>query len=422
MPRVSIQPKPLRRVGALEPALAANVCARFSSSANLRWPLALLTGAGLAIHSFYNLTQVDLGVDTTHVQTFYLPIPDDRPKEAAQITAYYQRMIASLKAVPGMLGVSVSTGLPLEGAGFGMPFTIAGQPDFADPSQRPGAGFGMVTPDYFKTYGAQIVRGRSFTDQDIAGTVHVIMVNEEFVRKYLKGKDPLQQRINVEELIPGVTKLGPAITWQIVGVYHDIRGGNFRNENPEMQIPFWQIPWPSVNVGVKTSGNPDAMAHSSAAAVHAVDPQIALAQFRTLDEVKNRQLADDRFTMSLYFAFAIVALILAAVGIYGVMAFTVAQREHEIGLRMALGASRGNVVNLILKEALVLALVGLGLGLVGSYFVGRAMQTTLYGVGSLDFAAIAVVAVVLLAASLLASWIPARRAASVPPMLALRSE
>jgi ABC-type antimicrobial peptide transport system permease subunit len=164
------------------------------------------------------------------------------------------------------------------------------------------------------------------------------------------------------------------------------------------------------------------MMTSIAAAVHAVDPQIALAEPRTLDDVKNLMLGDDRFTMTLYLAFAVVALLLAGIGIYGVMAFTVAQRAHEIGLRMALGASRGNVVNLVLKEALILALVGLGLGLVGAYFVGRAMQSTLYGVGALDFTAVGAVALVLLSASLLASWIPARRAAGVPPMRALRTE
>ena len=384
--------------------------------------LALLTGAGLAIHSFWNLTQVDLGVQTDHVQTFFLPVPDARPKDPAQITAYYQRMLESIRAVPGALNAAASVGLPLEGPGFGMPFTIEGQPAFADPSQRPGAGFGMVTPGYFKTYGIQVVRGRAFTDQDNAASVKIAVVNEEFVRKFLKDKDPLKQRINVEEIIPGVTKLGPYITWQIVGVVHDVRGGNFRREFPEIDIPFWQIPWPSANIGVRTARDPDAMMKDIAAAVHAVDPQIALAEPRTLNDVKSLMLADDRFTMTLYLAFAVVALILAAVGIYGVMAFTVAQREHEIGLRMALGASRGNVVNLVLKEALALALIGLGLGLVGAYFVGRAMQSTLYGVGSLDSAAIGLVAVVLLCASLLASWLPASRAASVPPMRALRTE
>ena len=189
-----------------------------------------------------------------------------------------------------------------------------------------------------------------------------------------------------------------------------------------MEIPFWQIPWPSANFGVSTAGDPKLMTRSLAAAVHSVDPQIALAEPQTMDDVKNLMLAGDRFTMTLYAAFAVVALLLAAVGIYGVMAFTVAQREHEIGLRMALGASRGNVVKLVLKEALTLALIGLGLGLIGAYFVGRAMQSTLYGVGKLDYAAIAVVAVVLLVSSLIASWLPARRAAQVQPMKALRAD
>jgi putative ABC transport system permease protein len=384
--------------------------------------LALLTGAGLAIHSFWNLTNVDLGVNTTHIQTFFLPVPDARPKDPAQITAYYQQMLTSIKAVPGVLDAAVGTGLPLEGPGFGMPFTIAGQPDFADPSQRPGAGFGMITPDYFKTYGIQLIRGRAFTDNDNAASVRVAMVDEEFVHKFFKDKNPLEQRLMVEELIPGVTKLGAPVSWQIVGVFHNVRAGGFRQDFPEILIPFWQIPWPSSSVGVRTSGDPATMMRSIAAAVHAVDPQIALAEPRTLDEVKSLMLANDRFTMNLYGSFAIVALLLAAVGIYGVMAFTVAQREHEIGLRMALGASRGNVVGLVLKEALVLAFVGLGLGLVGAFFVGRAMHSTLYGVGALDYAPVAAVAFVLLCASLVASWLPARRAAAVEPMKALRSE
>ncbi len=384
--------------------------------------LALLTGAGLAIHSFWNLTQVDLGTSTTNIQTFSLPVPDARPKDPARINAYYQQMIASIKAVPGVLDAAVSVGLPLEGSGFGMPFTIAGQPEFADPSQRPGAGFDMVTPDYFKTYSIPVLRGRAFTDQDTAATARVAIVNKKFADKYFAGKDPLQQRINVEELIPGVTKLGPYISWQIVGVFNNVRAGGFRDDNPEILIPFAQIPWPSANIGVHTAGDPATVFHSISAAVHSVDPQIALAEPRTLEEIKSRNLGSDRFIMTLLGTFAFIALLLAAVGIYGVIAFTVAQREHEIGLRMALGASRGNVVKLVLREALILAFIGLGIGLVGAYFIGRTLHSALYGVGTIDYAAIAVVALVLLTASLIASWIPARRAAGVEPMQALRSE
>jgi len=384
--------------------------------------LTLLTGAGLAIHSFWNLTRVDLGVETTHIQTFYLPVPDARPKDPRQITAYYQQMLASIKAVPGVLDASASSGLPLEGAGFGMPFTIAGQPEFADPSQRPDSSFGMVTPDYFKTFGIQVLRGRAITDEDNAGSVRVAMVNEEFVNKFFKGKDPLQQRLMVEELIPVVTKLGAPVPWQIVGVFHNVRRGGFRDEFPEIEIPFWQIPWPSANIAVRTAGDPEIMTKSIAAAVHAVDPQIALADQRTMDEIKSLNLSGDRFTMVLFGSFAVVALLLAGVGIYGVMAFTVAQREHEIGLRMALGASRSHVVNLVLKEALVLAGIGLAVGLVGAFFVGKALHSTLYGIGSMDFTATGAVAVLLVSASLVASWVPARRAAAVEPMRALRSE
>ena len=384
--------------------------------------LTLLTGAGLAIHSFWNLTQVDLGVDTVHIQTFFLPVPDARPKDPAQIAGYYRQMLERLRAVPGVLDASVSTGLPLEGAGFGMPFTIAGAPDISDPSQRPAAAFGMVTPDYFKTYGIQVTRGRSFTDQDKAGGVHVAMVSENFAQKYFKDKDPLQQRLMVEELIPGVTKLGPALSWQIVGVFHDVRGGGLREGRPEIEIPFWQIPWPTANFGVRTSGDPALMTRSIEAAIHSVDPEIALAEQHTMDEIKSRVMSGDRFTMFLFGSFATVALLLAAVGIYGVMAFTVSQREHEIGLRMALGASRGKVVGLILNEGVVLCLLGLAIGAVGAYFVSRAMQSGLYGIGKVDFSAIAAVSAVLFAAALVASYVPARRAASINPLEALRGE
>jgi len=384
--------------------------------------LALLTGAGLAIHSFWNLTQVDVGASTTNIQTFFLPVPDSRPKDPAQINAYFQQMISSIKAVPGVEDAAVSVGLPLEGTNFGMPFTIAGQPEFADPSQRPGAGFDMVTPDFFKTYSIPVLRGRAFTDQDTAASVHVAMVNKKFADKFFAGKDPLQQRINVEELIPGVTKLGPYISWQIVGVFNNVRAGGFRDDFPQIFIPFAQIPWPSANIGVHTTGDPAAVFRGIAAAVHSVDPQIALAEPRTLEEIKSRNLGSDRFIMTLMGSFALIALLLAAVGIYGVISFTVAQREHEIGLRMALGASRGNVVNLILREALILAGIGLGIGLIGAFFIGRALHSAVFGVGTVDYGAIACVSVILVGASMFASCLPARRAASVEPMQALRTE
>ncbi|QNI31274.1 ABC transporter permease [Alloacidobacterium dinghuense] len=384
--------------------------------------LALLAGAGLTIHSFLNLQRVDLGVKTDHVMTFFLSVPDSRPKDPDHIVAYYRQMLSAIQGVPGVMHASAETGLPLEGSGFGMPFELADKPTVADPSQRPNTSFGMVTPDYFQTFGIKLVKGRFFNDQDTANSVKVAVVNEEFVNKYMKGADPLQKRVRVEQLIPGVTKLGPYQEWQIVGVFHNVRSRGFREDYPEMEIPFWQIPWPSAGMGVRTQEDPASMLKSIAAAVHSVDPQIALADPKTMEQVHDDVLANDRFTLILFACFAAVALLLSALGIYGVMAFSVAQRSHEIALRMALGATRNRVVTLILKEGVILAFCGLGLGLVGAYFVGRAMRSTLYGVGAMDLSAFAVVGLVLLVAALLACYLPARRAASVEPMQLLRME
>jgi predicted permease len=383
--------------------------------------LALLAGAGLAIHSFWNLSRQDLGVRIDHILTFWLPVPESRPKDPEKITAYYRQLLASIGAVPGVESASAASGMPLEGAGFGMPFTIAGGQAYADPSQRPDAAFGMVTPDYFKTFGIRLVKGRTFTGQDTATSVKVAVVNEEFVNQFLKGKDPLQQRVVVEELIPGVTKLGPPVEWQIVGVFHNVRD-NLREQRGEILIPFWQIPWLSAGIGVRTAEDPAAMTKSIAAAVHSVDPLIALDNPRTMEQLRDDKLAGDRFTLILFGTFAAIALLLAAVGIYGVMTFSVEQRSHEIALRMALGATRGRVVGLIVREGLTLAAIGLGVGLIGAYFIGRAMQSSLYGVTAMDFRTFLAVGLVLMASALLACYLPALRAASTEPMKVLRAE
>ncbi len=384
--------------------------------------LALLAGAGLAMHSFWNLAHVDLGVRTDHVLTFELPIAEGKLTQPEQLIAYYQQVLRSVESATGVQSAAAVTGMPLQGTGFGMPFTIAGQPAFADPSQRPASGFQMVTPDYFKTFGIHIVKGRAFTDQDTTATVRVAMVNEKFANHFFPGKNPLGQHLMVEQLVPGVTKLGPPQSWEIVGVFHDVRGGAFNNQREEIDIPFFQIPWPGASIGVLTSGDPAAMTKTISAAVHAVDPTVAVAHVETLNQIRDEALAGDRFTLLLYVSFAVIALALAAVGIYGVMAFAVGQRKHEIGIRMALGASRDRVVRMILREGVTMAGAGLVLGLGGAYFVGRAMRSTLYGVGTIDLSAFCTVGVLLLASALVACYFPARRAAAVEPMKALRIE
>jgi len=384
--------------------------------------LSLLAGAGLAIHSFWNLTRVDLGLRTDHVLTFRLQQRAGRFENPEQMNVYNQQMLSVLRSVPGVSDVASVTGMPLRFHSDGMPFTVVGGPTYADPSQRPDAGFQSVSPDYFKTFGIQVLKGRSFTEQDTASSVRVAIVNEEFAGRYLKGLDPFQQRLSIEEIIPGLPKLGPPVEWQIVGIIHNVRYGDFRDDDPEIDVPYAQSLSPSVTIGVRTAEDPAAMTKTIAAAVHSVDPQIALAHVRTMDQVKNESLAEDRYTMVLFASFAAVALLLAAVGIYGLMAYAVSQRTQEIGLRLALGAGKQRVLLLILKEASLLATIGLAIGLVGSVLVGRTMRTTLYGVGAMDFSVIVSVAVILFLTSLLASYLPARRAASIDPMQALRTD
>ena len=384
--------------------------------------LALLAGAGLLMHNFWNLSQVDLGVRVDHVLTFNLPMNKDLNWPAEKITSYYQQIVRSVQAVPGVESASAVTGLPLQGTDFGMSFTIAGQGDFNDPAQRRNTGFQMITSDYFRTFGIRLVRGRALTDADNAQSPHVAMVNEQFVRQFLEGKEPIGQRVNVEQIVPGVQQLGPVQPWEIVGVFHDVRGGGFDRQRPEVDVPFAQSPWTDLSIGVRTVGDPAAMTKTIVAAVHAVDPTVALSGVRTLEQVRDEDMAGDRFGLLLFGFFAVVALALAGIGIYGVMAFSVGQRSHEIGLRMALGATRNGVVGMVMREGLMLAGIGLALGFVGAYFVGRAMQSMLFGVGALDLGAFCAVGLLLLIAALAACYIPARRAAAIEPVQALRTE
>jgi putative ABC transport system permease protein len=248
-------------------------------------------------------------------------------------------------------------------------------------------------------------------------------VNSTFVKKYFAEVDPLTQRISVEQLIPGVTNLGPAIDWQIVGVYENVRNGGPKGDGfPEIDVPFAQSPWPSVSMAVRTAGNPDAMNKSIAAVIRSLDPDLPMADVKTMDQLLDESLGGEKFGAVLFGSFAFIALCLAAFGIYGVMSFAVAQRTHEIGLRMALGAGPSQVMGLILREGMTLGFIGLLIGLAGSYGIGQLMRGMWYGIGSLDPLAFSAVATVLLLSTLLACYLPARRATHVDPMAALRQD
>jgi predicted permease len=384
--------------------------------------LALLTAGGVAIHGLVGLSRVDLGFRSDHLLVFDLPVPRGRLTEASQVTTFYSQLTERFRGLPGVVSVSVSTGMPVRGTNFGMPFYLASAP-VTDRSQRHGAGFNMVGSDYFKNFGIRILRGREFTDQDRAGSERVAIINQTFVNRYLKNVDPLTQRVVVEQLIPGETRLGPAIEWQIVGVYGDVRNAGPRNDGfPEIDVPFLQSPWPSASVAMRTAAEPETLTRAAAGAVASMDPDLPLGDPKAMETIVHESIADDRFNTVLFGGFSGAALLLAAFGIYGVMSFMVAQRTHEIGLRMALGADRSRMLRHVLVQGMRTAIVGTVIGFVGAYFAARAMRTMVFGAGSVNWMTLAMVAGVLLATAFFAIGVPAARAASVDPLVALRQE
>src|ERR1700752_69016 len=395
-------------------ALRLLVVAEFSLA------LTLLASGGLALKGFWNLTRVDLGIRPEHVLTFQLPVPDQRLDGPDQIRAYYKQMLEKVAVVPGVQKVAALTGVPARGPFFGMPFNIVGRPA-VNPSEGPGAALEMVTADYADALGIRVIKGRGLDEHDTATSPRVALVNEQFVNRLLPGVDPLTQRVSVPELIPGGS-IGKPLEWQIVGVFHNVRGAGARQDYPVITVPFWQSPWPQASMVVRTAGEPKAVTKSVAAAVNSVDPDLPLAGVKTIDEIVDESLAIDRFSMVLFASFAVLGLLLAAVGIYGVMAFGVAQRTQEFGVRMALGAQRSRVVSMVLRQATILAVLGALIGLGGAYLVGRAMQSTLYGVGAVDTWTFAGVSFALLIVAWVACLFPAWRASKVEPMVALRNE
>ena len=399
--------------GVRRKALRGLVIAEFSLA------LTLLATGGLALKGFWNLTRIDLGIQTDNVLTFRLPVPDKRLNGPDQTRAYYGQMLEKIQALPGVTKAAVMTGTPGRGSSHGTRFTIVGQP--SNPQERRGTGVQMVTPEYVETLGVQMISGRSISEHDTSTSIRVATVNEHFVKRYLPGVNPLTQRISFEELIPGQPR-GKPLEWQIVGVFHNVRPAGFREEVPEINVPFAQSPWPQASMAIKTQGEPRNLIRSVAAVVSSIDPDLPLAGVTTVDEIISESLAIDRFSVVLFASFGVLGLLLAAVGIYGVMAFGVGQRTHEFGVRMALGAQRSRVISLVLREGTILAVCGSAIGLGGAYLVGRAMRSTLYGVQAFDVWAFAAIALVLICAALLASFFPAWRASRVDPLVALRYE
>jgi len=390
--------------------------------------LTLLAGAGMTMHSFWNLTNIDLGVRTDHILTAFLDPRNSMHMAsgasfpaAPQLAAQSRQILQKLQAIPGVEDAALATNTPLDGHN-SFPFTIAGRPIPAN-NDKPVADLVAVTPGFFRTFGVHLLRGREFGDGDTLSTQPVAMVSESFVRRYFPGVDPLSQQIMIPFIVAN-QRPGTPVPHRIVGVFGDVANGKNLGDKdtPAIYISFFQNPLPFAAVALRTAVPPDTLTADLRSATAQAAPTLSLNEVRTMDEVVSTQLRGDRFSMVLLGGFAFLALLLSALGIYGVMASAVAQRTHEIGIRMALGAQKSEVVALIVRGGMKLALAGTGLGLIGAYGLGRLMRSNLYGVASVDYMSFAIVAVLLLAVAWIASWVPARRSAQVDPMIALREE
>jgi putative ABC transport system permease protein len=382
----------------------------------------LLAGAGLLVGSFFRMLQVDTGFTSENVMTARLPIARDRFGRPEQLLQYVRLLDERLRAAPGVRDVAFSNVLPMEGWGDGMPFLIAGRP-FVDRANRRACFYKRVTGSYFRTLDIHLRRGRTFNGHDTRGGAPVTVINEEMAKRYFKGEDPIGKRILIQEILYGQPGLGPEIPWEVVGIVGDEQTGNLAdNKSAGLYVTFDQSPTNDMNMVLRGSVDPRVLTSAIYAAVHAVDKDQAIADLQTLEQIKSGTVSSDRMQTMLLAIFAGLALLLAAVGIYGVISYSVTQQTHELGIRAALGASRGSLLSMVIHRGMRLTLIGLGIGVAGALALTRLLSSLLFGISPRDPVTLTVVAAVLSAVALLACYIPARRAAGVDPMVALRYE
>lgn len=380
----------------------------------------LLVGSGLLMRSVFSLLDVDPGFDSANVLTASLPVSQQRYPDGAALNAYLDSIQDAVRAVPGVLDVGVTSALPLRGWGYGMPFQIEGH-DLVDRANRSGGFFKMVSPSYFRTLGIEFRAGRALGDTDTAGAPPVAIVNETMARRDFADENPIGQRVLVQQIMPGRPELGPEIPWEIVGVIADEKiGGLDDDDSGGLYVSYRQSPVYNVSLVVRAGMAPENLQRALRAAIDGVDRDQPLDQVMTLEQIETQSVTSQRVQSILLGMFAAIALVLAAIGIYGVISYAIEQRTHEIGIRAALGANAGRLRRLVFVSGMRLALAGLALGLVASLAMTRVMASLLFGVGSRDPLTLAAVPVILGAVAALACYVPARRATRVDPMVALR--
>jgi predicted permease len=377
--------------------------------------LILLVGAGLMLRSFWKLQNIDPGFDASNTLTMAVMLSSTRYSEPQQQLSFLDRVLENIKAQPGVVSAGVTTTIPLGGGGSKQPYTVEGRP--AGPvAEQPLAQTRYVSTDYFKAIGIPLKQGRHFSEQDRENAPQVVVISEAMARQLWPGEDPIGKRLTPSFHL----QQGPR---EVVGVVGDVKSSVLETAPAAtMYLPYRQAPRPWLIFVARTASDPQNLIQPLTKAVYAVDREQALTDVRTMEQVLTDSLSGRRFNMTLLLAFAGLALLLAAIGVYGVMNYSVALRRRELGIRMALGAKTADVLRLVLGQGMALTLIGVGVGLLGAYALTRLMSSLLYGVGATDLLTFGSVAGVLFVVGLLASYLPARRATKVDPMIALRSE
>jgi putative ABC transport system permease protein len=377
--------------------------------------LVLLVGAGLSIRSFLALVKTDPGFNPDSVLTMKLMLPGAKYREEAQRAGFYHDLVQRAKSTPGVQSAALVNYLPLGGANSSDMYLAEGEPQ-PPPGRENDGRYRVATPDYFQTMAIPIVKGRGFTEQDKEGAPPVVIVNEALARKHWPGQDPIGKRIRF------YGPLDRAPWMQIVGVVQDVTHELNMPVTPEYYLPFAQDSWSSMTLVARTNVDPTSLAGALRQQVWAIDKDQPVYDVQSMNEVWSMAASMYSFSSVTLGFFAVIALLLASLGIYGVMAFAVAQRTQEIGIRMALGATTSEVMKLVVKHGMKLALLGIGIGLAGAWALTRFMKTLLVDVQPTDLLTFAVVSGCLLIAALLACYVPARRATKVDPLVALRYE
>jgi putative ABC transport system permease protein len=375
--------------------------------------LVLLVGAGLMLRSFSQLHQVKTGFDTENVLTLRVQLPMAKYREPEQRAEFFKRAQERLAALPGVKSVGAISYLPLTGLASSTVFNLASQPELP-PDESPGTEVRIITPGYFSAMGIPLVKGRTFDERDGADS-RVLIINETMARKFFPGQDPIGQRL--------IVNWEPKVADEIVGVVGDVKETALAEEaNPAIYWPHPREPYQFMNFVLRAAIDP---AHLSAAAtkeIHALDPDQPVSDIRTLDQVVAKSIARPRFNTLLLAIFAGVALVLASVGIYGVMNYSATQRTQEIGIRMALGAKPVDILRLVVGHGMKLTLAGIVIGVIASLALTRVMANLLFGITATDLPTFLAVSAVLTTVALIANYIPARRATRINPVVALRYE